>query len=321
MQGNLVYLCAERTFYSTDLQMLRHAITDYIDAFENPDGIFRTLGDVAVERDVYGAPLFRAGNSAAIFTYRDGGRQRFLKCYIRPNPHLRTVYDYIERRRPTLLPRVRLLREEIFVHTHGGDAGWVDVVDGEWTEGETLAAAVARAAKRGDVVRLGALADAFDELCASLSAAEWAHGDLKPENIVVRSGNVAERSGSALPSVQPLINLPTLTLIDCDAMWIPALAGERAAELGTPGYRHPSRTAAHFDKTIDDYPAQLLSVSLRAIATAPELYAKYNSPEVLLLSPLEIATGRSAAFEEVLELFGERGMERELRKAAELAAE
>ena len=59
-------------------------------------------------------------------------------------------------------------------------------------------------------------------------------------------------------------------------------------------------------------------MSLRAISIAPELYAKYNTPETLLFSPSEIATGKSAAFEEVLELLAKKGMEREYRLAEKL---
>ncbi len=235
------------------------SISDYIGSLENPDVVFRTLTDVAIERDIYGDVEFCAGNSAAIFKYRDkDDRRRFLKCYIRPNPHLRTVYEYVERRRPAILPRVRLLPEEIYVHSLSGEAGWMDVVEGEWTEGTTLDAAAARAAKRDDKGRLEELAGAFDDLCRELMAEEWAHGDLKPENIVVKPD---ER----------------LVLIDCDAMWIPALAGQKAAELGTPPYRHPERTAARFSKRIDDHPARLISAGLHALALTPELRAKYDT--------------------------------------------
>ncbi len=244
--------------------MLRPTITDYIAALENPEGVFRTLGKLSVRRDIYGAVEFLAGNSAAIFrhTAADGG-QRFLKCYIRPNRHLHTIYDYVERRRPALLPEVRLLREEVFVHRPDSAAGWVDVVEGEWTEGQTLAAALARAAARNDGERLVQLARAFDALTRQLAAAEWAHGDLKPENIVVKPGGA-------------------LALIDCDAMWIPALTGERAAELGTPPYSDPGRTAADFDKTVDDHPARLIARGIRALADRPELRAGYTTFEELL---------------------------------------
>ncbi|MDR2894286.1 MAG: hypothetical protein LBU97_02355 [Alistipes sp.] len=251
--------------------MLRPAIINYIDALENPPGLFRTLGEPAVERDVWGVPQLRAGNSAAIFTYLpdtpdiSGGRRRFLKCYVRPNPYLRTIYDYIERRRPVLLPEMRLLREELFVETPGGETGWVDIVEGEWTPGETLSVAVGRAAMAGDTTRLEALAAAFDGLWARLLAVEWAHGDLKPENIIVRPDG-------------------ELILIDADAVWIPELAGLPAVETGTPGYRHPARTAEWFDKRIDDFPARIISDSLRALALRPELYAARPDPDMLLFS-------------------------------------
>ncbi len=247
------------------MEMQPPTISDYIGALENPVGIFRTLEVVAVERDIYGDVDFRAGNSAAVFKYSGDGGVGFLKCYIRPNPHLRTIYEYVERRRPAGLPRVRLLPGELYVHslTGGGGGGgevgrWVDLVEGEWTEGQTLDVAAARAAKANDKARFGRLAAAFDALCEELSAQEWAHGDLKPENIVVKPDG-------------------RLTLIDCDAMWIPALAGQKAVELGTPPYRRPGRTAADFSKRIDDYPATLISAGLHALASSPELLARYDS--------------------------------------------
>jgi serine/threonine protein kinase len=231
--------------------MFRPTITDYIGAFDNPVGVFRTLGDVAIDRDVYGAPLIHVGNSAAIFTCSvSGGGRRFLKCYIRPNPYLRDIYDYIAREQHPLLPRVGLLREELFVHTFGGESGWVDVVEGEWIEGETLAAAVARAARNDDFECFGRLAGAFDDLCELLAAAEWAHGDLKPENIIVGAEG--------------------LSLIDCDAMWIPALKGFPAVEFGSPPWCDPARaTTKVFDRSIDIRPARLISQALHTLATNP----------------------------------------------------
>jgi hypothetical protein len=86
-------------------------------------------------------------------------------------------------------------------------------------------------------------------------------------------------------------------------MWIPSLTGCRAAELGTPSFRHPARTAAHFDKRIDDYPALLISVSLHALALAPELY----TPDTLIpstdaLFPLFAREGRTRLYRMTEEL-------------------
>jgi serine/threonine protein kinase len=234
--------------------MPRPTITDYVDALESHSGVFRTLGEIALIRDVYGAPEIRAGNSAAIFTYQTAeGERRFLKCYIRPNPHLGTIYGYIERHRPSLLPDVRFLPGEMFLHTVGSGAGWVDIVEGAWTPGQTLDRAATAAAVRRDPKGLGELADTFDGLWADLLNAEWAHGDLKPENIIVGTDG-------------------RMSLIDCDAMWIPALAGEAAAELGTPPWRNPERGAADFDKHIDDHPAAMISVVLRLLALSPAIW-------------------------------------------------
>lgn len=307
-------------------------ISDYVSTLANPEGVFRTLGGgedaggsgcavpIEVDRDIYREIELRAGNSAAVFTYtfdgktagktdsktegnidckigegaRSVGRRRFLKCYIRPNPYLRPIYRYVEKHRPPLLADVRLLRDELYVHPLAGGDRWVDVVEGEWTEGETLDAVSARMAGGEDGKGLLRLARTFDVLCRELLVQEWAHGDLKPENIVVGKGGV-------------------MTLVDCDAMWLPEFAGLPAAELGTPAYRHPARSAAHFDKRIDDYPAMLVSASLHALALDPSLFARYNTSDNIIFSPAELVEGRSAAFGDVAELFARRGRARELR--------
>lgn len=284
--------------------MRNPSISDYVCALGNPVGVFRTLGDVEAERDVYGEIELRAGNSAAVFTYLRDGARRFMKCYVRPNPYLRPIYRYIEQNQPPLLPDVSLLPEELYVHTLSGPEGWRDVVEGAWVEGDTLDVAIVRASRNGDRNAGGdadahsgyfiALAGRFDELCRELLAQEWAHGDLKPENIVVCPDG-------------------TMSLIDCDAMWIPELEGLRAIELGTPAYRHPRRDASHFGKRMDDYPMLLISASLHALAADPSLFARHNTTDNIIFSPQELAEGRSAAFAEVAELFARRGMARELR--------
>jgi hypothetical protein len=125
-------------------------VTDYVRTVENPHGMFRTLGEVAVERNVYGEVELHSGNNSVIFTYRNGGAKRFLKCYTRRNPYLRAIYRYIEQNSPPLLPRLRLLQDELYVSSLSGEAGWVDIVEGEWLAGDTLDRVIARAAKNGD---------------------------------------------------------------------------------------------------------------------------------------------------------------------------
>lgn len=117
-------------------------------------------------------------------------------------------------------------------------------------------------------------------------ADDWAHGDLKPENIVVR------------PSGE-------LQLIDFDAMFLPAFAGRRSPELGTTAYQHPAREAGDLDASLDDYPAALISTALHALALDPSLAARHAS-DGLLFTPSRM--DRDGVLEEVLTLFEQRGM-------------
>lgn len=238
-------------------------------------GLTRTLGEVDVCRDARGRPCYSAGNSAAVFRIRLDGRIRSLRCYLRPMRHLREIYG------------PRLLEKELYLYTSQETGVWVDAVLGDWIEGVTLHEAAAEAAAAHDTERLHALAEAFDRLAADLTADEQAHGDLKPENIIVSADG-------------------TLHPIDFDAMFLPAFAGETSPELGTAAYQHPARTAADFDAHLDDYPAALISTALHALAADPTLWERYGNPDGLLYVPQRIAA--DAAYRETLRLFERRGM-------------
>lgn len=151
----------------------------------------------------------------------------------------------------------------------------------------TLETAIRRAS-RGDGFTFGALSGAFEEMARELLAREWAHGDLKPENIIVRPDG-------------------TLRLIDYDAMFIPELAGRQTLEVGTPPYQHPGRDQTLFDKSVDDYSVAIIAASLRALALDPDLYKKHNRSDNIILYPADILSGRSDAYADVLQLFANHG--------------
>ena len=139
----------------------------------------------------------------------------------------------------------------------------------------------------------------FDRLALALVTDDRAHGDLKPENIIVGDDG-------------------TLCPIDFDASYLPAFAGEISPELGTAAYQHPARTAADFDERIDDYPAALISTALHALAENPTLWDRYGSSDGLLYTPQRIAS--DPAYRETLALFEKRGMAVQYRIAQLLTA-
>lgn len=257
-------------------------LRQYLATLADSRGLTRTLGEIELCRDAQGRPLVSVGNSAAVFRIRHAGRICALRCYLRPPRHLREIYG------------TRLLEGELYLYETPTHGVWTDVVLDDWIEGETLDRVVRRAAQAGERTRLHDLAAAFDRLAAELLADERAHGDLKPENIVVGT------DGGLHP-------------IDFDAAYLPAFAGERSPELGTAAYQHPARTAELYDERLDDYPAALISTALHALACDPSLLLRHGDADGLLLTPQAIP--EDAAYREITALFRRRGMALPLRIA------
>ena len=267
-----------------DTQSVKAVFTlrQYLTTLADTHGLTRTLGEIEVCRDGKGRICYSAGNSAVVFRIRYEGRVRSLRCYMHHPRHLAEIYGE------------KLLPQELFIYTSPAGGVWVDVVLSDWIEGVTLHEAVAAAAEAGDTARLRRFAAAFDRMAAALTADDWAHGDLKPENIV------ADNRGR-------------LHLIDFDAMFLPAFAGRHSPELGTAAFQHPARTVRDFDASLDDYPAALISTALHALALDPTLYARYSEADGLLFTPQKIGT--DAALCEVLALFERRGLAAQYRIA------
>lgn len=267
-----------------DTQSVKAVFTlrQYLTTLADTHGLTRTLGEIEVYRDGKGRICYSAGNSAVVFRIRCEGRVRSLRCYMHHPRHLAEIYGE------------KLLPQELFIYTSPAGGVWVDVVLSDWIEGVTLHEAVAAAAEAGDTARLRRFAAAFDRMAAALTADDWAHGDLKPENIV------ADNRGR-------------LHLIDFDAMFLPAFAGRHSPELGTAAFQHPARTVRDFDASLDDYPAALISTALHALALDPTLYARYSEADGLLFTPQKIGT--DAALCEVLALFERRGLAAQYRIA------
>ena len=262
-------------------------LRQYLTTLADTHGLTRTLGEIDVCRDAQGRMCYTVGNSAIVFRIRHEGRIRSLRCYMHHPRHLAAIYGE------------RLLPQELFLYTSPAGGVWVDAVLGDWIEGITLHEAVIGAAETGDTARLGELAAAFDRMAAALTADDWAHGDLKPENIIADSGG-------------------QLHLIDFDAMFLPAFAGQHSPELGTAAFQHPARSVTDFDASLDDYPAALISTALHALALDPTLFERTPDSDGMLFTPQKIRT--DTALREALALFERRGMAAQYRIARLLYA-
>lgn len=262
-------------------------LRQYLLSLSESRGLTRTLGEVELCLDEHGRPCYSVGNSAVVFRIRRDGRTRSLRCYLRTMRHLREIYGD------------KLLEKELYLYTSSETGVWVDVILGDWIEGETLHEAAAGAALAHDKDRLRSLAESFDALAAGLVADDCAHGDLKPANIIVDKDQ-------------------KLHPIDFDATFLPAFAGEASPELGTAAYQHPARTAGDFNERLDDYPAALISTALHALAEEPTFWERYGDADGLLFSPRRIPD--DPAYRETLALFEHRGRAVQYRVAQLLCA-
>lgn len=250
-------------------------------AMADPAGRFRTLG---VPR-VVPAGSFRTGNDAVVFRIESEGRPMMLKCYLRP-PQAIAERCACSQRTP-LAAYCRWLDRELTLDDDAGGTVEVGVTVGEWIEGRSLADEILSAVVERDTERLARLSEEFDRLALALLGQEWAHGDLKPENIICSPDG--------------------MRLVDIDSIFTPELAGLTTSQLGTEGYRHPSRTEHDFDRHLDDYPIALISTTLAALRLDYDLYRRYDRGDGVLVDPSEATVGTSATVEEMRRLFAHAG--------------
>ena len=170
-------------------------LRQYLLALLDSRGLTRTLGEIDVCRDEQGRPCFSAGNSAAVFRIRLGGRIRSLRCYLRPMRHLKEIYGQ------------RLLEKELYLHTSPETGVWVDTVLGDWIEGSTLHETVAQAAALRDRESLQILVRLFDRLALALVTARSARSTSTPRTCPPSPGrsapNWARRPTSTRPARRP----------------------------------------------------------------------------------------------------------------------
>ena len=153
--------------------------------------------------------------------------------------------------------------KELFVDTDQTAETEFPVLLMEWVEGKTLDKYLRE--NLDDKYALEMLAYRFSQLAQWLIPQPFAHGDLKPDNILVREDG-------------------TLVLVDYDGMYVPAMKGQKARELGSPDFRHPQRTENDFDEHIDDFSLISILFSIKAISIKPQLWIEYGAVDRLLLS-------------------------------------
>lgn len=232
-------------------------ISEYIEAIKSAEDNFEELSYLRPVLDDDGLPVMTSGNFAIVFKMKDEetGKLYALKCFTKEQTGRAVAYHQIaEELKQVNSPYIvslRFIDKELFVDTGQTDETEFPVLLMDWVEGMTLDKYLIE--NLDDKYALEMLVYRFSQLAQWLIPLPFAHGDLKPDNILVREDG-------------------TLVLVDYDGMFVPAMKGHKARELGSSDFRHPLRTENDFDKHIDDFSFVSILVSLIAVSNVGFLY-------------------------------------------------
>ena len=250
-----------------DVLPIYPSISQYMDTIKQaaiaPDEYFDKLKYLQPVLDSNGDPIMSSGNFAVVFKMKDeSGKQYAVRCFHRAQQgrekNYKLICDELAKVSSPYLSPIKYYEKELFIDT---DEYPVLLMD--WVDGTTLDKYIRKVLD--DKKALRQLIDNFRKLSIWLLSQPFAHGDLKPDNILVK------KDGS-------------LVLVDYDGMYVPAMQGQRAREIGSPDFRSPLRTEMDFDKNIDNFPIVSILLSLELQLESKDYLSDYGAEDRLLFS-------------------------------------
>ena len=243
-------------------------ISEYVRAIQDASSNLDRLAYLVPVLDDHGEPYRSSGAFAVVFKMKDEqtGKCYALKCFTEEQEGraeaYRQIADELEFVNSSYITSVKYLDKEIFVDSSCEEDEF-PVLLMDWIDGETMENYIAE--NYQDNYAMSMLCYRFCKMAAWLRSQPFAHGDIKPDNIMVRPDG-------------------SLTLVDYDGMFVPAMKGQKSPTIGTKDFSHPLRTVDDFDETIDDFALASIALSLKAISLKPSLLDEYGAADRLLFS-------------------------------------
>ena len=243
-------------------------ISEYLAAIQDAHDNLDKLNHLVPVLDKHGEPYRSSGAFAVVFKMKDEqtGKCYALKCFTEEQEGraeaYRQIAEELEFVDSPYITSVKYLEKELFVDSNCEDDEF-PVLLMDWIEGETMETFIAE--NYTDSYEMSMLCYRFCKMAAWLRSQSFAHGDIKPDNIIVRPDG-------------------TLTLVDYDGIFVPAMKGQKSPTIGTKDFSHPLRTIDDFDETIDDFSLASIALSLKAISLDSSLLQSYGASDRLLFS-------------------------------------
>ncbi|MBQ0161499.1 MAG: leucine-rich repeat protein [Bacteroidales bacterium] len=244
-------------------------ITEYLQAIASSEDNLDQLSHLRPVLDDHGEPYRSSGAFAVVFKMQDpaSGKCYALKCFTEEQSGRAEAYRLIAEELSAVdspyITAVQYYDKELFVDSSCADESEFPVLLMDWVEGITMEQYIRE--NHQDSTKMQWLCYRFCRMAAWLRSQALAHGDIKPDNVIVRPDS-------------------SLTLVDYDGMFVPAMKGQQSPTLGTRDFSHPERTVEDFDETIDDFALATTALSLKAIALDADFYATCGGTDRLLFS-------------------------------------
>ena len=243
-------------------------ISEYVKAIQDVGDNLDKLAYLTPVLDDHGEPYRSSGAFAVVFKMQDKstGKYYALKCFTEEQEGradaYRQIADELDMVDSPYITSVKYMEKELFVDSQCEEDEF-PVLLMDWVEGETMEAYIA--ANYHNQSAMSMLCYRFGKMAAWLRSQTFAHGDVKPDNIIIRPDG-------------------SLTLVDYDGMFVSSMKGSKSPTVGTKDFCHPLRTMDDFDETIDDFSLASIALSLKAISMKSTLLDIYGASDRLLFS-------------------------------------
>ena len=249
-------------------------ISEYVKAIQDAGDNLEQLAYLTPVLDDHGEPYRSSGAFAVVFKMQDKstGKYYALKCFTEEQEGradaYRQIADELDMVDSSYITSVKYMEKELFVDSQCEEDEF-PVLLMDWVEGETMEAYIA--ANYHNQSAMSMLCYRFGKMAAWLRSQSFAHGDVKPDNIMIRPDG-------------------SLTLVDYDGMFVSSMKGSKSPTIGTKDFSHPLRTMDDFDETIDDFSLASIALSLKAISMNSTLLDTYGASDRLLFSEKDYRT-------------------------------
>ena len=249
-------------------------ISEYVRAIQDASSNLDKLAHLVPVQDDHGEPYRSSGAFAVVFKMKDEqtGKCYALKCFTEEQEGraeaYRQIADELNMVDSPYITSVKYMEKELFVDSQCEEDEF-PVLLMDWVEGETMETYIS--SNYCNQYAMSMLCYRFGKMAAWLRSQSFAHGDVKPDNIIIRPDG-------------------SLTLVDYDGMFVSFMKGCKSPTIGTKDFSHPLRTMDDFDETIDDFSLASIALSLKAISMNSILLDTYGASDRLLFSEKDYRT-------------------------------